>query len=86
MDKIDFNNDNLVSRLKSEVDKYNKFSRIIMASKRIDKNKIIPEKINIRDYAKFILKEGTVHEKRDLLFNINSKMILNNKRLEFAHS
>lgn len=81
MDKIDFNKEKLVNKLKNEVEKYNKFSSVIAAGKRINKNKIIPGKINIRDYAKFILKEGTIQEKRDLLLNLKSKLVLTNKKI-----
>lgn len=39
------------------------------------------KEIDIRNYAKYILKEGTVYEKRELLSCLKTKLILNNKEL-----
>jgi len=35
--------------------------------------------VDIKDYAKFILKEGLIEEKRELLSCFKSKIILKNK-------
>jgi hypothetical protein len=37
--------------------------------------------IDIRNYAKYLLKEGEDVEKRELLGNLKSKVILRNKQL-----
>lgn len=37
--------------------------------------------INSRDYAKYLLKEGTLIEKRELLFFLKSKLILKDKKI-----
>ena len=37
---------------------------------------------NIRKYAKYILKEGNIYEKRELLSCLKSKLVLKNKKLE----
>ena len=37
--------------------------------------------IDIKNYTKYILKEGTVYEKRDLLSCLKTKLILNKKDL-----
>ena len=81
MDKIDFNKSAIYSKLKKEVDKYNKFSKVISCNQKIDKNKISPNKINIRTYAKYILNEGSIQEKRDLLLNLKTKFILQDKKI-----
>ena len=57
---------------------------MLTAGKRIDKNKITPEKFNVRDYAKFILKDGAIQEKRDLLLNLKSKLVLDNKKIKLV--
>jgi hypothetical protein len=37
--------------------------------------------VDIRDYAKFILKEGSIEEKRELLTCFKSKILLKNKTI-----
>jgi len=37
--------------------------------------------VDIRNYAKYILKEGNVYEKRELLECLKSKLILKDKAL-----
>ncbi|MCX6746457.1 MAG: hypothetical protein NTX00_05640 [Candidatus Parcubacteria bacterium] len=37
--------------------------------------------LDIKNYAKYILKEGSVYEKRDLLSNLRSKLVLKDKKL-----
>lgn len=81
MDKVDFNKSGIYSKLKKEVDKYNSFSKILACGKRLDKEKIRNDKIDIRTYAKFVLSQGTVQEKRDLLTNLKTRFILKDKRI-----
>ena len=38
-------------------------------------------KVNIRQYAKYLLKEGSVSDKRELLANLRSRIIYKNKKL-----
>ena len=39
------------------------------------------EEVNIRIYAKYLLKEGSVTEKRELLSNLRSRLIYKDKTL-----
>lgn len=39
--------------------------------------------VDIRNYAKYLLTEGTIFEKRDLLGCLKSKIILENKLIKF---
>lgn len=81
MDKVDFNKSGIYSKLKKEVDKYNSFSKILACGKKLDKEKIQNDKIDIKTYAKFVLSQGTVQEKRDLLTNLKTRFILKDKRI-----
>jgi hypothetical protein len=47
------------------------------------KTKIKPEiqKVDLRDYIKFILKEGTILEKREILDSLKGKLILNDREI-----
>ena len=37
--------------------------------------------VDIKNYTKYILEEGTVVEKRDLLNNLKSKLVLTDKKI-----
>ncbi len=80
MDKINFNKAGIYNKFKKEVGRYNNFSKVISCNQKIDKNKISPNKINVLTYAKYILNEGGIQEKRDLLLDLKTKFILNNKK------
>ena len=45
------------------------------------KEKIKVKEIDIRNYAKYILKEGSVSEKRELLGNLRSRIVYKDKTL-----
>jgi hypothetical protein len=46
----------------------------------IGKDEKLPEeKIDIKTYAKYLLKEGTIIEKRELLGCLKSKLVIKNK-------
>jgi hypothetical protein len=40
------------------------------------------DEIDIRNYAKYILREGVMEEKRELLKCMQSKIIMNNKQVK----
>ncbi|MFH0892786.1 MAG: recombinase family protein [Candidatus Falkowbacteria bacterium] len=81
MDRIDFNRTGIYGRLKEEVNKYNKFSKILSGSGMPGANKIKQDAIDVPAFAKYILSEGTIQEKRDLLLNLKTKLILKDKRI-----
>jgi len=53
------------------------FSEINSAEKQKGKQK----DIDARNYAKYILKEGSIFEKRELLSCLKSKLVLKNKKV-----
>jgi hypothetical protein len=44
-------------------------------------NFIIKDDVNTREYAKYVLREGTPLEKRELLGHLRSRLVLNDKRI-----
>ena len=77
IDKIDLNEIGIRYKLEKEVDRYHRFRENVLGIKddKIDAKK----EINIRNYAKYILKEGNIIEKRELLASFKSKLILKKK-------
>lgn len=75
MDRIDLNEIGIKEKIKEEVVRFKKFQRALL--NKTDQIKI--EDIDIRNYAKFILREGKDTEKRELLGCLKGKLELKNK-------
>lgn len=79
MDTIDLNRIGIKHRIEKEVERYNKFRMGVLGSKTEEHPKI--KEIDVRNYAKYILRDGTIPEKRELLTCLQSKLALRNKIL-----
>lgn len=77
MDDINFDELGVKEKLKSEVERFKKFQRMILGSK----EKIQIVETDIRNYAKYILQEGTDIEKRELLSCLKNDIIVRNKEI-----
>jgi site-specific DNA recombinase len=77
LNKIDLDELGMQGQFKEEVERYYKFSKGVlgMNSKTFERQK----KIDIRKYAEYLLKEGSILEKRELLANLRSKLTIKNK-------
>jgi len=65
-------------KLEHEIVRFNIFQRSVLgATEKIKTN----QETDIRNYAKYILKEGAVTEKRELLANLRSRIIYKDKLL-----
>lgn len=63
--------------MEAEIEKMNRFTADVLG---IHNEIKIPE-MDVRGYAKYVLKNGTADEKRELLGCLKSKLILTNGRL-----
>ena len=72
---IDLDEIGIKEKLKIEVERFKKFQRVILGSK----EKIEIGDVDIRNYAKYILRDGANVEKRELLGCFKSKILLKNK-------
>lgn len=68
-------------RLEDEIAKFIFFQRSVLGSKEKIKD---TKETDIRNYAKYILKEGTVTEKRELLANLRSRIVYKDKELSLV--
>jgi len=76
MDRIDLDELGVKSKVEQEMIRLNRFKAMLGEKERngnID--------VNSRNYAKYLLKEGTLIEKRELLFFLKSKLILKDKKI-----
>ncbi len=75
MEKIDLDEIGIKEKMKAEVERIKKFQRVILGTK----EKIEVKDIDIRNYAKYVLREAPDFEKRELLGCLKSKILLANK-------
>lgn len=79
IDRIDINNVGIKSKLEKEIERYGEFRNKVLEL--TDEEKITKTNLDVRSYMKYLLKEGTIQEKRDLMQSFTSKLILINKRV-----
>lgn len=79
VDKVDMNELGILTRMEMEVERLNKFQNMVLGEKRPHKKH--KPAVDMRVYARYVLKEGSSIEKRELLANLRSKIILRDKKL-----
>ena len=77
IDKVDIDKLKTIEKIKQEIQRFQKFNYILGNTDKNTSSKL-PE-VNIKNYTKYILLEGTKQEKRDLLECLNSKIYLKEK-------
>ncbi len=77
VDKIDLDDLGVKTKIEQEISRFNKFRIGVLGQK----NKIHTTEIDVRNYAKYLLKEGTIYEKRELLSFLKSKLLLKDKKI-----
>ncbi|KKR47175.1 MAG: Recombinase [Parcubacteria group bacterium GW2011_GWA2_40_8] len=76
LDALDIDELGVRHKFKEEITRYNKFRRIALGK---NKEHIEPEEFDAKSYAIYLLTEGTISEKRELLANLRSRLILKDK-------
>ncbi len=79
VDRIDINQVGIKGKLEKEIERYGEFRSKVLGM--TDQEKIKQTKLDVRNYMKYMLKDGTLQEKRDLMQSFTSKLILINKRV-----
>jgi hypothetical protein len=74
---VDLDEIGMKEHIKSEVERYKKFQSGVLGIK----EKISVADIEVRNYAKYVLREGTNFEKRELLSCLKSKISLADKKI-----
>jgi DNA invertase Pin-like site-specific DNA recombinase len=78
LDELDINELGMRQRLEEEIARFNIFQRSVLGIKeKLETNR----EMDIRNYAKYILKEGTTDEKRQLLGNLRTRITYKDKTL-----
>ncbi len=82
MDRIDLDEISIKEKIKLELERFKKFQRVILGIF----EKIEIKEIDIRNYVKFILRDGKETERRELLGCLKSKIILKDKKIELKNN
>lgn len=79
MDKIDINEIGIRDKFEDEVSKFYKFSKGILG---VTGNDFDTQKdLDIRSYAKYVLKNGSTIEKREVLGCLKSRLVMKDKKI-----
>jgi len=79
IDQVEIDKLGMRFKLEAEVERYNKFQESVLG---MEPNKDVPvKKIDVRTYAKYVLQEGSITEKRELLALLQSKLIYKDKTI-----
>lgn len=74
--RIDMDESDIKKRFDGELKRVSKFHKTFLGIKQASP---IVKEFNVKDYATYVLQEGTIEEKRELLTCLKSKLILKNK-------
>jgi DNA invertase Pin-like site-specific DNA recombinase len=83
IDQIEIDRIGMKEKLREEIDRFNKFTQGVLGMKPED---IQTPKIDLRTYAKYILREGTTEEKREVLDKIKAEVTLRDGKLELKNN
>lgn len=81
MDRIDIDEIGIMGKIKEEVERFKKFQQALLGKK----EKISVEDIDIRNYAKYLLREGKDVEKRELLGCLKGRISLKEKQIYLSN-
>lgn len=79
--KLKFKDNAIYKRIKEEIKRFNMMASAISGGDAKSKSKIKEKGADIKAYVKYILENGKIEEKREMLGNLNSKLILKDKEL-----
>jgi hypothetical protein len=75
-DTVSLDEIGMKDKIKAEIESHNEFQESVLGQK---STKIKVREIDIRNYAKHILRKRPIYEKRELLCHLRSKLILKDK-------
>ena len=79
LDIVSLDEIGMKEKIKAEIESHNEFQESVLGREVKEKVKI--KEVDIRNYAKHILRKRSLYEKRELLSHLRSKLILKEKQL-----
>ena len=80
IDTISLDEIGMKDQIKKAIEQHQEFQESVIG--KMSKEKIKVKDIDIRSYAKHILRKRSIWEKRELLSNLRSKLILKDKKIK----
>lgn len=77
IDRVDLDELGIKERIREEITRINKFNTEVLGKSK-EKTDI---EVDIRNYVKYLLRQGTILEKRELLGCLKSKLVLKDKKI-----
>ena len=81
LDKIDVNELGMRYKFEEEVGRYNKFRKEVL---RLSEKPLSQDEVDVRTYAKYVLREGSNEEKREILVFLKGKLIVLEKQISIT--
>lgn len=81
IDRLDMHEIGIKKQFEEEVERYSKFRQIVLLINDREQEISKEQKVDLRSYAKYILKQGTIAEKREILSCIKSRLVVRDKQL-----
>lgn len=78
LDVISLDEIGMKDRIRTEIESHNEFQESVLGQKSA---KVKVREVDIRNYAKHILRKRPIHEKRELLCHLRSRMVLRDKQI-----
>lgn len=82
MDKIDLNEMHMRQKFEEEVTRINKFQRSFLGTTETTRGG--HRRVDLKDYARYVLREGATSEKREFMGCIRNRFVLKNKKIMCA--
>jgi len=79
IDQIDINELGLKMKLEEEIKRFSRFERMFRGGTSVPEG--TTEEMDVRAYMKYLLREGSMSEKRELLGNLRSRLLVVNKTI-----
>jgi hypothetical protein len=83
IDQVSVNEIGIQVKMEEEIKRFNVFQRSILNTK---EKLELPKEVMVKNYLKYILKEGSKTEKREVLANLRSRIEYRDKKLNLVKS
>ena len=81
-DTVSLDEIGMKDKIKAEIESHNEFQESVLGQKSA---KVKVREVDIRNYAKHILRKRPIYEKREVLCHLRSKLILREKQIFLQH-
>ena len=81
MDNIDLDEIGMKEKIKSEIERHKRFNVGVLGLKQ---ETVKVTDVDVRNYAKHVLRYGTMLEKREILLCLRSKVLMANKKVTIS--